>query len=127
MQIIDLSLPIDETNPEAHPIKIQRLKHKKGIEHLNWMMMRKTLKGALSYLFGKRLIHKQDLREGEFLSLESILCSVHTGTHVDAPYHFGTLCEGKPARKIDEMPLDWYFSDGVVLDFTFKKPGEAIT
>jgi kynurenine formamidase len=127
VKIIDLSLPIDETNPEAHPIRIDRLAHKKGIEHLNWIMMRKSIGGIISYLFGKRIIKPADLPQEEFLSLEMILCSVHTGTHVDAPYHFGTKCETGDAKKIDDLPLDWFFSDGVVLDLTSKRPGQAIT
>jgi kynurenine formamidase len=127
MKIIDLSLPIDDSNPEAHPIRIERLAHKKGIEHLNWLMMRKTFKGLISYLLGKRIIRPGDLPDEEFLSLEMVYCSVHTGTHVDAPYHFGTRCAGKQAKRIDELPLEWFFSDGVVLDLTQKQPAEAIT
>ena len=127
MKIIDLSLPIDDANPEAHPIKIDRLTHTKGIEHLNWVMMRKTLKGIISYFLGKRIIKPEDLPNREFLSLEMVLCSVHTGTHVDAPYHFGTKCEGREAKKIDDLPLDWFYADAVVLDLTYKGPGEAIT
>lgn len=127
MRLIDLSLPIDDRHPEAHPMRIERLAHKKGIEHLNWLMMRKTLKGLISYLFGKRVIKPADLPDKEFLSLEMVYCSVHTGTHVDAPYHFGTKCQGKLARKIDDLPLDWFYGDGVILDLTHKKPAEAIS
>lgn len=127
MRLIDLSLPIDETNPEAHPIRIDRLAHKKGIEHLNWLMMRKSFKGLVAYLFGKRIISPRDLPDEEFLSLEMVYCSVHTGTHVDAPFHFGTRCAGNTAKKIEDLPLDWFYSDGVVLDLTHKKPAEAIS
>ncbi len=127
MRFIDLSLSIDERNPEAHPIRIERLAHKKGIEHLNWIMMRKSLKGIISYLFGKRIIRPADLPEREFLSLEMVYCSVHTGTHVDAPFHFGTRCAGKQSRKIEDLPLDWFYQDGVVLDLRHKQPAEAIT
>ena len=127
MKCIDLSLSIDETNPEAHPIRIERLAHKEGIKRLNWVMMRKGLKGIISYLMGKRIIKPADLPDREFLSLEMVYCSVHTGTHVDAPFHFGTTCEGKNPKKIDELPLDWFFQDGVVLDMTHKRPAEAIT
>jgi kynurenine formamidase len=126
MKLIDLSLPIDEGNPEAHPIRIERLAHEKGIGHLNWVMMRKTLKGAISYLLGKRIIKPADLPDSEFLSLEMVYCSVHTGTHVDAPFHFGTHCENGESKKISELPLDWFFQDGVVLDMTHKKAAEAI-
>ncbi len=127
MRFIDLSLPIDDKNPEAHPIRIERLAHKKGIEHLNWVMMRKSLKGIISYILGKRLIRPTDLADEEFLSLEMVYCSVHTGTHVDAPFHFGTRCEGEESRKIDDLPLDWFYGDGVVLNLTQKKPAEVIT
>lgn len=127
MKFIDLSLPIDEKNPEAHPIRIERLAHKEGIQRLNWVMMKKTLKGALAFLLGKRVIAPRDLPDEEFLSLEMVYCSVHTGTHVDAPFHFGTRCAGGEAKKIDDLPLDWFYSDGVVLDLTHKQPAEAIS
>jgi kynurenine formamidase len=127
MHCIDLSIPIDDSNPEAHPIKIERLAHKKGVERLNWVMMRKTLKGIISYLIGKRIIKPADLPDNEFLSLEMVYCSVHTGTHMDAPFHFGSRCENKESKKIAELPLDWFYQDGVVLDLTHKKPAEAIT
>src|SRR3989338_577419 len=38
---------------------------------------------------------------------------VHTGSHVDAPYHI--LENGK---KIDEMPLDRFMGKAIVIDFT---------
>jgi kynurenine formamidase len=127
MRCIDLSIPIDERNPEAHPIRIERLAHQKGVKRLNWVMMRKTLKGIISYLAGKRIIKPDDLPDEEFLSLEMVYCSVHTGTHMDAPFHFGTRCNGNESKKIAELPLDWFYQDGVVLDLTHKKPAEAIT
>ncbi len=34
---------------------------------------------------------------------------------------------GQARRKIDELPLDWFFSDGVVLDLRHKQPGEKIS
>jgi kynurenine formamidase len=58
---------------------------------------------------------------------EILTVNSHSGTHLDSPWHYGPLCEGKPARTIDEMPLEWCFSDGVVLDLTHKKRGEEIT
>jgi kynurenine formamidase len=127
MRCFDLSIPLDDRNPEAHPIKIERLAHKEGVARLNWVMMRKTLKGIISYLAGKRIIKPDDLPDKEFLSLEMVYCSVHTGTHMDAPFHFGTHCDGQESKKIAELPLEWFYQDGVVLDLTHKKPAEAIT
>jgi kynurenine formamidase len=64
---------------------------------------------------------------GPFCSNDHIELLTHAGTHVDAPWHFGPMVEGKPAKKIDEVPLEWCFGNGVLLDFSqTKKSGEAI-
>ncbi len=127
MRIIDLSLPIDERAPEVHPFGIDRLGHKEGVRHLNWVMMKKSLWGRISFFLGKRIIKQKELPDEEFLSLETVHCPVHIGTHIDFSYHYGTKCEGRPSKSINELPLEWCFSDGVVLDFTHKKPGEVIS
>lgn len=127
MKIIDLSLPIDESSPEVHPFSIERLGHKQGVRHLNWVMMKRSLRGRLSFCLGKRIIKPSDLPDGEFLSLETVHAAVHIGTHVDFSFHYGTKSEGRQSKKIDELPLEWCFSDGVVIDLTFKKPGEVIS
>ena len=61
------------------------------------------------------------------LAVEEVHAITHTGTHLDAPWHFGPTAEGKPAKTIDEVPLEWCFGDGVLLDFRHKKAGEVIT
>lgn len=126
MPIIDLSLPIDERTPEVHAFGIERLGHKEGVSHLNWVMMKKSFLGRLSFLLGKRIIKPCDLPDQEFLSLETVHCPVHIGTHIDYSFHYGTKSEGRASKTINELPLEWCFSDGLVLDFTYKKPGEAI-
>src|SRR6185369_1973108 len=60
-------------------------------------------------------------------AIEDVHAITHTGTHVDAPYHYGPTAEGKPARRIDEVPLEWCFAPGVVLDMRHKADGEFIT
>lgn len=52
---------------------------------------------------------------------------VHSTTHIDAPWHYGHTCEGKPARTIDEIPLEWCFGEGLVIDMTHKKDYDPIT
>jgi kynurenine formamidase len=37
------------------------------------------------------------------------------------------MSEGKPARRIDEVPLEWCFAPGVVLDVRHKQAGDEIT
>lgn len=84
-------------------------------------------KGAqiMQFLFGCPLEH---LPNGEGWAEENLNISSHLGTHVDAPWHYGSTCEGRPARTIDELPLGELFCDAVVLDVSHKKgTGAAIT
>lgn len=46
----------------------------------------------------------------------------HTGTHVDAPFHFQ-----KEGERIDQSSLTKFMGRGIVLDVTGKQPGEEIT
>ena len=55
-------------------------------------------------------------RDGLGWSQETVHLSTHSGTHVDAPYHYAPVSGGMPARTIDEVPLQWFFGDGVMLD-----------
>lgn len=52
---------------------------------------------------------------------------VHATTHIDAPVHYGTLSGGKPAEGIDRLPLELCIGPGMVLDFSAKAEGDAIT
>jgi kynurenine formamidase len=65
-------------------------------------------------------------REGwgeELLTLNS-----HSGTHVDAPLHYGSTCEGRRARTITDLRLDELFCDGMVLDLRGRcEPGQGIS
>jgi kynurenine formamidase len=51
----------------------------------------------------------------------------HLGCHADAPRHFGQYCEGKPSRTIDQLPIEWFYGDGVILDLRHKEPRSGIT
>ena len=64
---------------------------------------------------------------GHGWAVENLTVGSHTATHIDAPYHYGALSEGKPARRIDEVPLEWCFGPGVVIDMRHRKPGEVIS
>jgi kynurenine formamidase len=63
-------------------------------------------------------LEPQDWPGEEAYAIESIVATTHSGTHMDAPLHYAPLSEGKPARTIDEVPLDWCLRPGVVLDLT---------
>lgn len=123
--IYDLSLDIDEDAPEPFPVKIHRTGHEKGADVIG----RKSIYGKTDrwparlkklalYLTGKRRIGKASFPDGMFISHESVQASVHCGTHIDSPYHFGPSSEGMPSRTVSELPLEWCYGDGVVLDMT---------
>ena len=56
----------------------------------------------------------EQLPDGEGPAVERVTISTHNGTHLDAPWHFAsTMDGGKPSWKIDQVPLEWFFSAGV--------------
>ncbi len=52
---------------------------------------------------------------------------VHATTHVDAPWHYSPAVNGQKAKTVDEIPLDWCYGNGVVLDMTHKADFDPIT
>jgi kynurenine formamidase len=62
------------------------------------------------------LTHEKDYCHVDVLTLGS-----HTGTHIDAPYHF--LKKGK---KIDELPVQRFVGDGVLIDVSAKSDRDLI-
>ena len=45
---------------------------------------------------------------------------------MDAPWHYNSTVAGEPAKTIDELPLEWFFSPGVCLDFDGRADGDVI-
>ncbi len=73
-------------------------------------------------------LEADDLPDGEGWAVERVNLSTHNGTHLDAPYHFhSTMNQGERAITIDEVPLEWCFSDGVKLDFRDRPDGYVVT
>jgi kynurenine formamidase len=67
-------------------------------------------------------------RHDEGWALETITrLGTHDSTHVDAPWHYNSRIQGQRAATIDELPLEWFFNDGVVLDMTHKADGDAVS
>lgn len=64
--------------------------------------------------------------DGQALATETVTLETHSGTHVDAPSHYGPAVAGR-ARTIDDVPLSWLFGNGVLLDMRHKRRGEGIT
>jgi Putative cyclase len=80
---------------------------------------------AMCAIFNSQRHH---LPDGEGWGEERLAMNSHIGTHVDAPLHYGSRCEGKPARTIEEISLDELYCDGLVLDLReFTHPLEGIS
>ena len=94
IKLIDLSQPLKQTPPGAAlSVDIDYIDHEAGAN-----------------IFGKVFgINMADFPEGKFSAVEKLTLSSHSGTHLDAPWHYWPTSEGKPARTIDEIPLEWLF------------------
>ena len=70
----------------------------------------------------------EDLPDGEGWAVEEVRLSTHSGTHLDAPWHYHTTMNGgERAITIDEVPLEWCFQPGVKLDFRELPDGYTVT
>lgn len=115
-RFVDLSISIESglpSDPEMMIPKIDYLDHAQGAEQMK------------DFFPG---VKKDQLPGGLGWAVEFLTLTTHSGTHLDAPYHYHpTMDKGKDALTIDEIPLEWCFNDGVVLDFRQKNDGERIT
>jgi kynurenine formamidase len=66
------------------------------------------------------------LRDGEGWTRETVSLGTHNTTHVDAPYHYNSTIQGRPAQTIDELPLEMFIGNGVVLELTGRDDGQVI-
>lgn len=115
-RFIDLSIAIEADLPCDPPMMIPNIEY---VGHLS------GAKQMIDFFPG---MLQEQLPGGLGWALEFMKLTTHSGTHLDAPYHYHpTQDKGKNALTIDEIPLEWCMSDGVLLDFRHKKDGERIT
>jgi kynurenine formamidase len=73
-------------------------------------------------------VKPEDFPDGEAAAAEWVRLTTHSGTHLDAPWHFhSTMNKGERAITIDEVPLEWCFQPGVKLDFRDRPDGYVCT
>ncbi len=115
MRFIDLSAPIRPDPPELPELirtDITYEDHAAGAR-------------TIQTLFG---VGPELLRDSEGWAVEQFdRLGTHNTTHVDAPWHYNSHVAGERAQKIDELPLDWFYAPGVVIDATEREDGEALT
>jgi kynurenine formamidase len=112
MRLVDLTRLLDPDDLERMP---EQARAAASVLVPGMTPIRPEEEGAeiMCALFG---CTRNDLPGGEGWGDEALRISSHLGTHVDAPLHYGTTCEGRPSRTIDRIGLDELYCDGVVLD-----------
>lgn len=123
MRLIDLTRQLDANDIERMPeaARAAAAVLVPSVEHIEPARRGSEIMCAL---FG---CSADDLPDGEGWGDESIQISSHLGTHVDAPLHYGSTCEGQPARTIFDIGLDELYCDGVVFDVRDDaEPGQGI-
>lgn len=98
MRIIDLSSPIDATFWEPDEVSHEAMTPAEGARHLAAEMREH---------FGLS-IEPEVFPDAEFLNNDFLTLSAHTGTHVDAPAHYGSRGPNGPPRTVDQLPLEWF-------------------
>ena len=115
MRLVDLSAPIAQSPPETPEVlrtDIEYQSHAEGAAQIE------ALLGVPARL----------LRDNEGWAIETFTrLGTHNATHVDAPWHYNSTIAGERAQTIEELPLDWFFRPGVVLDMTAKGDGDEVT
>ena len=116
-QFIDISMPLSGTivtDPPALRPSIRYSNHKEGVAQM------------LPFFPG---LTGDDLPDGEAWAVEELEVSTHSGSHMDAPWHFHSTTEhgARAAPTIDEAPLDLFWRPGVKLDFRHFPNGYVAT
>jgi len=115
-RFIDISMPISSRvvtdPPPLHP-QIRYTTHKEGLAQM------------LPFFPG---LTAEGLPDGEAWAVEDITLTTHSGTHMDAPWHYHSTTDdgATPAPTIDEAPLDLFLRPGVKLDFRGFADGHVV-
>jgi len=116
MKLIDLSVPLVDNLPVDPPPQITHIKYTDHTQSVDDMLR----------LFPG--VEKSALPGGYGWAVEDVSLTTHSGTHMDAPWHYHpTMNHGERSWTIDEIPLDWCMGNGVVLDLTEFPDGYVCT
>jgi kynurenine formamidase len=131
--VIDLSVPLMPGDGEPVSPRIRHHTYRAGAVRMALSPMQdkaSVARTARNFVVGMvtgRRIRGSDFPDGLGLGWESLRTETHHGTHVDAPAHYGPTTAGRPARTIDQLPLEWFFAPGVRLDLRAKPIGSTVT
>jgi len=123
MKLVDLTRPLDPNDIEKFP-ENRRQSVATIVPEIEYQ--RPAFEGAEA-VCAAFACQKSDLPDGEGWGAERLHINPHLGTHLDAPLHYGSQCEGKPARAISDIALEELYVDGLVLDLRgLVTPAEGI-
>lgn len=115
MRFIDISVPLETGIASDPPHLVPQITY---LDHAA---------GAVEFAQMTGL-DQSDFLDGAGCAAETCHITTHNGTHLDAPWHYHpTMDGGKPAMRIDEVPLEWCFRPGVKLDFRHLPDGHVVT
>ena len=113
---VDLSVTIENNLPSDPPFMIPRIRytgHREGAKEM-------------SDIF-EGLNPSRDLPDGKGWAVESLALTTHSGTHLDAPYHYAPVMNRSTQEErswtIEQIPLEWCVGHLVVLDLSDKPDG----
>lgn len=119
-KLIDLSVSFEDKPmmPEHHRPQVEYRTHENTIE---------------AFSRNHPGVTKDHLLDGMAWASERVTLETHSGTHMDAPWHFHPTMDhalvpgGRRASTIDEVPLEWCLQPGVKLDFRHFAAGYVVT
>jgi kynurenine formamidase len=115
-RLVDLSIYLENDVLSDPPMLAPKIEYEKHAE---------TMPQFLKMLPGTK---PEDFPDGEAAAAEWVRLTTHSGTHLDAPWHFhSTMNKGERSWTIDEVPLEWCFQPGVKLDFRHFPDGYVVS
>lgn len=115
MKLVDLSVAIESGLPSDPPGMIPKIDYSNHDDQIDYM---------LSFFESATI---DDLPNQKAWAIEYAELTTHAGTHIDAPWHYHpTMNNGEKAWSIDEVPLDWFIGNGVVINLSDKPDGYLV-
>jgi kynurenine formamidase len=117
-EYIDLSITIENSLPSDPPFMVPKIAytpHEAGAEEMS--------------MFFEGMNPSNHLPDGKGWAVETVTLTTHSGTHLDAPWHYAPVMDRstneRKAWTIDQVPLEWCVGHLVVLDLSEMPDGHV--
>lgn len=108
-RIVDLSTDVGVHQPGRFETRMEVIEAAAGAE----IFCEQVLPGLVPEAVGE--LRPEHFPDRAFLRHEMVTASVHAGSHIDAPGHYGPAADGVH-RHVSDAPLDAFVGPGVRLD-----------